>query len=184
MFLRAFDPRALPWADMRQAVGLNKSESRLGATCRRLTANFAALILIPTALIIPNFRADHFQTQRASFIPTTNFGAYGFQTPKASLIPAQGNALGSSSQNELQAKGLLHIVRSQPNVRRRGLSRATYGHKISRSIENRNPKSENDFPPTVIGAKETNHSKLNDNLGTTDDPATKVLLEFVDACLK
>ena len=37
---------------------------------------------------------------------------------------------------------------------------------------------------TVFGAKETNHSKLNDNLGVADDPATKVLLEFVDACLK
>jgi hypothetical protein len=37
---------------------------------------------------------------------------------------------------------------------------------------------------TVFGAKETNHRKLNDNLGTAGDPATKVLLEFVDACLK
>jgi hypothetical protein len=36
---------------------------------------------------------------------------------------------------------------------------------------------------TVFGAKETNHRKLNDNLGTTDDPATKVLQKFVDACL-
>ena len=37
---------------------------------------------------------------------------------------------------------------------------------------------------TVFGAKETNHVKLNDNLGITGDPATTVLLEFVDACLK
>jgi acetyl esterase/lipase len=37
---------------------------------------------------------------------------------------------------------------------------------------------------TVFGAKETNHRKLNDNLGTTGDPATKVLQEFIDACLK
>ena len=36
---------------------------------------------------------------------------------------------------------------------------------------------------TVFGAKETNHSKLNDNLGVAGDPATKVLLEFVEACL-
>jgi arylformamidase len=33
----------------------------------------------------------------------------------------------------------------------------------------------------VFGAKETNHSKLNDNLGAAGDPATKVLLEFVEA---
>jgi arylformamidase len=37
---------------------------------------------------------------------------------------------------------------------------------------------------TVLGAKETNHSKLNDNIGVADDPATKALLEFMDACLK
>jgi arylformamidase len=37
---------------------------------------------------------------------------------------------------------------------------------------------------TVFGAKETNHSKLNDDLGVPDDPATKVVLEFVGACLK
>jgi acetyl esterase/lipase len=37
---------------------------------------------------------------------------------------------------------------------------------------------------TVFAAKETNHGKLKDNLGATGDPATKVLLEFVDACLK
>jgi acetyl esterase/lipase len=34
---------------------------------------------------------------------------------------------------------------------------------------------------TVFGAKETNHSKLNDNLGIAGDPATKALLEFVEA---
>jgi acetyl esterase/lipase len=37
---------------------------------------------------------------------------------------------------------------------------------------------------TVFGAKETSHSKLNDNLGVAGDPATKALLEFMDACLK
>jgi arylformamidase len=34
---------------------------------------------------------------------------------------------------------------------------------------------------TVFGAKETNHSKLKDNLGVAGDPATKVLLEVVEA---
>jgi acetyl esterase/lipase len=37
---------------------------------------------------------------------------------------------------------------------------------------------------TVFGANETNHTKLNDNLGLAGDPATKAVLEFVDACLK
>jgi acetyl esterase/lipase len=37
---------------------------------------------------------------------------------------------------------------------------------------------------TVFGAKETNHIKLNDHLGDAADPATKALVEFVDACLK
>jgi arylformamidase len=34
-------------------------------------------------------------------------------------------------------------------------------------------------PTTLFGAKETNHSKLNDNLGLADDPATKALADFV-----
>jgi acetyl esterase/lipase len=36
----------------------------------------------------------------------------------------------------------------------------------------------------LFGGKETNHNKLNDNLGKPDDPATKALFEFVDQCLK
>ena len=37
---------------------------------------------------------------------------------------------------------------------------------------------------TVFGAKETNHVKLNDNLGVADDPATKVLAEFIEGLLR
>lgn len=36
----------------------------------------------------------------------------------------------------------------------------------------------------VFGAKDTNHSKLNDDLGLPDDPATKALAEFVAQVLK
>jgi acetyl esterase/lipase len=36
---------------------------------------------------------------------------------------------------------------------------------------------------TVFGAKETNHSKINADLGLPDDPATKVLFEFVREAL-
>jgi hypothetical protein len=45
-------------------------------------------------------------------------------------------------------------------------------------------KIKNAFHPTFFGAKETNHSKLNDNLGTTSAPATNVLLQLVDDCLR
>jgi arylformamidase len=34
-------------------------------------------------------------------------------------------------------------------------------------------------PTIVFGAKETNHNKINANLGLPDDPATKALLEFL-----
>jgi hypothetical protein len=37
---------------------------------------------------------------------------------------------------------------------------------------------------TGFAAKETNRARLNANLGVADDPATKVLVEFMDACLK
>ena len=35
----------------------------------------------------------------------------------------------------------------------------------------------------AFGAQETNHTRINANLGTPDDPATKALYEFVDAAL-
>jgi arylformamidase len=41
-----------------------------------------------------------------------------------------------------------------------------------------------DIPATVFGARETNHNKLNDDLGLPDDPATKALFEFLDKALK
>ena len=40
------------------------------------------------------------------------------------------------------------------------------------------------LPVTVFGGKETNHNKLNENLGLPDDLATKALLEFLDKALK
>lgn len=39
-------------------------------------------------------------------------------------------------------------------------------------------------PVTVFGARETNHGKLNAELGKPDDPATKALYEFLDKVLK
>ena len=41
-----------------------------------------------------------------------------------------------------------------------------------------------DLPVTVFGAKDTNHTKINADLGLPDDPATKALFEFVDEALK
>jgi acetyl esterase/lipase len=39
-------------------------------------------------------------------------------------------------------------------------------------------------PVTLFGGKETNHNKLNANLGLPDDPATKALVEFIGKALK
>jgi arylformamidase len=38
-------------------------------------------------------------------------------------------------------------------------------------------------PVTLFGAKETTHSKINEDLGRPDDPATKALLEFLGKAL-
>ena len=40
------------------------------------------------------------------------------------------------------------------------------------------------IPTKVFGAKETNHSRLNENLGLPDDESTKALFEFVAGALK
>jgi acetyl esterase/lipase len=39
-------------------------------------------------------------------------------------------------------------------------------------------------PATLFGARETTHNKLNADLGLPDDPATKVLFDFVGKALK
>ena len=39
-------------------------------------------------------------------------------------------------------------------------------------------------PATVFGGRETNHNKLNADLGLAEDPATKALVKFVDDALK
>ncbi len=39
-------------------------------------------------------------------------------------------------------------------------------------------------PTQLFGAKETNHPRVNENLGLPEDPATKALFEFVAAALK
>ena len=41
-----------------------------------------------------------------------------------------------------------------------------------------------EIPVAVFGAKETNHSRINENLGLPDDPSTKALFEFVGDALK
>ncbi len=40
------------------------------------------------------------------------------------------------------------------------------------------------LPVTVFGAKETNHTKINENLGLPDDPSTMALFDFVAEALK
>ncbi len=40
------------------------------------------------------------------------------------------------------------------------------------------------LPVTVFGAKETNHTRINAELGMPDDPSTKALFEFVGEALK
>jgi acetyl esterase/lipase len=43
---------------------------------------------------------------------------------------------------------------------------------------------ESGIPVTLFGAKDTDHPKLNDNLGIPGDPATNALFEFLDKILK
>jgi hypothetical protein len=43
---------------------------------------------------------------------------------------------------------------------------------------------EAEIPATAFGARETNHNKLNNNLGVPGDPATKALDDFLAATLK
>ena len=46
------------------------------------------------------------------------------------------------------------------------------------------PEKDPGIPARRCAAKETNHSKLNENVGLPDDPPTKALFEFVDEALR
>jgi hypothetical protein len=39
-------------------------------------------------------------------------------------------------------------------------------------------------PAIAYGAKETNHNKINANIGTADDPVSAALFDFVEKSLK
>ena len=41
-----------------------------------------------------------------------------------------------------------------------------------------------EVPVTLYGGQETNHTRINENIGLADDPGTKALFEFVDRVLK
>jgi arylformamidase len=41
-----------------------------------------------------------------------------------------------------------------------------------------------EIPVRVFGAKETNHTRINAELGQTDDPSTKAMFEFIAEALK
>lgn len=47
-----------------------------------------------------------------------------------------------------------------------------------------NVLKEAEIPVKVFAAQETNHSRINENLGTTNDPSTKELFDFVAEALK
>jgi acetyl esterase/lipase len=47
-----------------------------------------------------------------------------------------------------------------------------------------NVLKENGLPVTLFGGRETTHTKINADLGKSDDPATKALFEFVERALK
>ena len=40
------------------------------------------------------------------------------------------------------------------------------------------------MPVTVFGARDTTHSRINDDRGVPDNPATRVLFEFVEKALE
>jgi hypothetical protein len=40
---------------------------------------------------------------------------------------------------------------------------------------------DSEIPVSVVGKHDSNHSKLNDDLGTAEDPATKSLSEFLES---
>jgi arylformamidase len=122
---------------------------------------------------------DTYDVAASVAISDTRCRVYGLPEPKAGHRAKFGNLdeqNGFSAVNHVaKDKGippfLLLYVATHPDTS----AQAQYLGKVLKEAA---------VPTKLFGARDTDHTKLNDNLGIAGDPATKELFEFVDQYLK
>jgi len=93
----------------------------------------------------------------------------------STLAQSQASASASAKLHVAKGKGIppfliLHVA-DQPDV-------SEQAERLEAVLKDAG------IPAKRFAAKETNHSKLNENLGLPDDPPTTALFEFVEEALK
>ncbi len=91
---------------------------------------------------------------------------------------------GNTPENHKNFSAVTHIAKGKGIPPFLILHVATHPDTTAQAQRLGNALREASVPTTIFGAKNTDHVKLNDDLGLPADPATKALSEFVAAILK
>ncbi len=91
---------------------------------------------------------------------------------------------GNTAENHINFSAVTHIAKDKGIPPFLILTVSSHPDTSAQAQRLGNVLKEAGVPTTVFGAKDTNHSKLNDDLGLPDDPATKALNEFIVKVLK
>lgn len=91
---------------------------------------------------------------------------------------------GSTPENHINFSAVTHVAKDKGIPPFLILHVSAHPDTSAQAVRLGNVLKEAGVPVTVFGAKDTNHSKLNNELGLASDPATKVLDQFVASNLK
>ena len=91
---------------------------------------------------------------------------------------------GSTPENHQNFSAVTHVAKGKGIPPFLILHVAAHPDTSAQAVRLGNTLREAGVPTTLFGAKDTDHSKLNNDLGLPDDPATKALAAFVDGMLK
>ncbi len=107
---------------------------------------------------------------------------------RAHKLPPRGNGhrekFGTTAENHINFSAVTHVAKDKGIPPFLILHVAAHPDTSAPAQRLGAALKDASIPTTVFGAKDTNHSKLNDDLGLPDDPATKALSEFVAKALK
>jgi acetyl esterase/lipase len=110
----------------------------------------------------------------------TRLRVHGFPPPKN----GHRQKFGDTPENHKGFSAVTHVAKGKGIPPFLILHVAAHPDTSAQAVRLGNVLKEAGVPVKVFGARETDHSKLNNNLGLPDDPATKALHDFVAEVLK
>lgn len=106
--------------------------------------------------------------------------AHGLPLPKF----GHREKFGNTPEKHVDYSAVTHVAKGKGIPRFLILHVADHPDNQAQAQRLGNVLKEAEIPVKVYGAQETNHSKINENLGATNDPSTTELFDFVVTALK